>query len=88
MEGNFARIDNTESEHESIQLSRICVENGSIFFIFLRFLKKRSGNDFISTTYMSSHLQKNPQLYDFSLGIVLKAQWIVFRPNSAIKPNA
>ena len=55
MKGNFARINNTESEYESIQLSRICIEYGSNFFLFSRFLKKRSGNDFISTTYMSSH---------------------------------
>ena len=42
-------------KNESIHLSRIFIENGFDFFLFQRFLKKRSGNDFILASYMFLH---------------------------------
>ena len=44
-----------ELKNESSYLSRICIENGSNFFLFWRLLKKRSGNDFIFASYMLHH---------------------------------
>ena len=55
MKGNFARIKNILSENESIQLQRICIEKGFNFSLFLRFLKKRSVNDFIFASYLLLH---------------------------------
>ena len=84
MKGNFTRINNMESEYESIQLSRICIEYGSNFFPLSRFLKKRSGNDFISTTYMSSHpnttqkCRKTHSYVIFHSDLFLKAQCLRF----------
>ena len=40
MKGNFARINNMESEYESIQLSRICIEYGSNFFSIFKISQK------------------------------------------------
>ena len=43
MKGNFARINNMESENNSTQLSRICIENGFIFFCLEDYSKSAQG---------------------------------------------
>ena len=44
-----------KSKNRSIQLSRIFIENGFNIFPFWRLLKKRLVNDFILSSYISSH---------------------------------
>ena len=55
MKRNFVYNNNIESKNEPIQLYRICITNRFNFFLFLRLLKKRSGNDFIYASYMLLH---------------------------------
>ena len=73
-----------ESKNEAIQLIKICITNRLDFFLFLRLLKKRSGNDFIFASYMLLHPNtaqkcRKTQLYDFPLRIFFKSTVVSFK---------
>ena len=55
MKGNFAKNNDISSNNESVQIPRLCFENGLKFFPYCRFLKKCLMNDFIFASYMLLH---------------------------------